>query len=273
MYIDSHAHLFDKDFDNDVHEAIARARDAGVDYIIVPGIDETTSRKAVELADKYDFIRACVGLHPHEARHCNDRLLKEIESLSAQPGVVAIGEIGLDYHYDFSPRDTQLAVFREQIGLAVRKNLPVVVHTRESLPETVATVAEVVRVNPAWNPGIGRTSAAGLAGRGVFHCFSGSAADAGELFEAGFFISYPGIVTFKNSPVLGVLRQVGCRRVLLETDSPYMAPVPFRGRRNEPANVAHIGRFIAGSLGIPEEEVARATSDNSRFLFNLTGPS
>jgi TatD DNase family protein len=273
MYIDSHAHLFGKDFANDLHETVERAREARVEYIIVPGVDERTSREAVELAEKYDFIRACVGFHPHEAHRVDNRLMGEIEALSDHKRVVAIGEIGLDYHYDFSPRDKQVAVFREQIDLAVRKNLPIVVHTRESLTETTRVVGDMVRQHAAWNPGKARTLENNPAARGVFHCFTGSALDAAGLFESGFFVSYPGMVTFKNSSAIGVLKQVGCENILLETDSPYMAPVPFRGRRNEPANIVHIGKFIAASLNMLEAEVARLTSRNSRLLFNLNEPA
>ena len=271
MYIDSHAHLFDKAFHNDVHDTIMRARDAGVGFIVVPGTNIKTSAEAIELSEKYEFIYACVGIHPHEALHATDKYIDEVESLSCHKKVVAIGEIGLDFHYDFSPRDKQAVVFREQIELAARRNLPIVVHTRESLNETKNIVFGVADQYSLWNRA--RTpSAHGIPfPRGVFHCFSGNAEDAAELFENGFFISYPGIVTFKNSPVSSVLRQIGCDNILLETDAPYMAPVPLRGKRNEPANIIHIGKYIAEFLKLPEEEVSRVTSLNSALLFNL-GP-
>ncbi len=269
MYIDSHAHLFDKAFAGDLAETIARARDAGVELIIVPGTDEKTSREAVELAEKYDCIRACVGIHPHDARHANDKSLAEIEALSSHRKVVAIGEIGMDFHYDFSPRDVQGKVFRDQITLAARRSLPIVVHTRESLEETMNIVESVASEESEWKPGSRITGGRDSALRGVFHCFTGSAADVARLSHHGFTVSYPGIVTFKNSSVLSVLKEIGYKDILLETDSPYMAPVPHRGKRNEPAHIVEIGRLIAATLRVPEAEVARVTSDNARALFGI----
>ncbi len=269
MYIDSHAHLFDDDYRNDLDDTIMRARDAGVEYIVVPGTSNKTSREAIELAEKYEFIYACVGIHPHEAFQASDKFIEEIESLSSHKKVVAIGEIGLDYHYNFSPREKQVAVFRNQIELAIHTNLPIVIHTRESLKETKEIINVMINQHPQWNRADNTSTHGVPLARGVFHCFTGSAEDAVELFAMGFFVSYPGIVTFKNSPVTGVLGQIGYDNILLETDSPYMSPVPLRGTRNEPANIVHIGRHIAEILHIPEDEVARVTSLNSKLLFNL----
>jgi TatD DNase family protein len=269
MYIDSHAHLFNEDFGRDLHDVILRAQEAGVDKIIVPGTNEKTSHEALELAAKYEHIYACVGFHPHDAGKATDKLIGEIELLAAYRKVVGIGEIGLDYHYDFYPHDTQIAVFREQIEMAVRMNLPIIVHTRESLKETVEVVEEVLQAHPQWKSGEGKTTNDSNPGRGVFHCFTGTASEAVSLFNNGFVVSYPGIVTFKNSPVAETVSAIGCRHLLLETDSPYMSPVPLRGKRNEPANILHIARKIAELLNIPESDVARTTSLNAIKLFGL----
>lgn len=269
MYIDSHAHLFDEDFRQDLHEVILRARDAGVDRIVVPGINVETSREALELTAKYEHIYACVGYHPHEASKATDKFLGEIESLSAEPKVVAIGEIGLDYHYDFSPRDGQIAVFKAQIDLAFRKDLPIVVHTRESLKDTMDVVEQFLMGHLKWKPGGGDTADSQAFGRGVFHCFTGSASEARKLFGIGFMVSYPGIVTFKNSPVTQTIAEIGYSNIMVETDSPYMAPVPIRGKRNEPANIVHVGRKIAELLNVSETEVARVTSLNALKLFGF----
>ncbi|HEY6950789.1 MAG TPA: TatD family hydrolase [Bacteroidota bacterium] len=269
MYVDSHAHLFREDFGDDVDDVIARAFDAGVDRIVVPGTNLQTSREAVDLAQRYGGIYACVGIHPHEASHFGTEALKEIDSMLGLANVVGVGEIGLDYHYDFSPREKQLAAFREQLGIACERNMPVVVHTRDSLGETLAIVNEFAGHNPLWRRGADPEMVNPSPARGVFHCFTGSAADADRLQAAGFLVSYPGIVTFKKSPVVETLKHIGHKRILLETDSPYMAPVPLRGGKNEPANIVHIGRKVSEILEVPESEVARATSHNANVLFRF----
>jgi len=269
MYIDSHAHLFSAEYSDELHDVIERARDAGVERIVVPGTDEKTSREALELADRYDFIFACVGFHPHEAAHASDTLLSEIESMTAHPKVVGVGEIGLDYHYNFSPRDLQKNVFKLQIELAARKNLPIVVHTRDSLEDTLNIVDACVSNLPRWGDVDGLVGGRKPTGRGVFHCFTGTAIEARHLFNKGFFVSYPGIVTFKNSPAAETLKDIGCENILLETDSPYLSPAPMRGKRNEPAYVIHVGRKVSELLGLPEADVAATTSLNARTLFGL----
>lgn len=269
MYIDSHAHLFKEDYGAELDEVIARARDAGVERIIVPGTNVETSREAVELSERYDFVYACVGIHPHESAKRTDSSLKTIGELAGSRRVVAIGEIGLDYHYDFSPRDMQLAVFEQQIAIAADRKLPVVVHTRESLSDTLQVVSRAVQTRPTWRTSQNEPGAPDHAWRGVFHCFTGSPAEAAALLELGFVVSFPGIVTFKSSTAAETIRHVGCDRILLETDSPYLAPVPLRGTRNEPANIVHVGRKIAEILAISESEVARQTSANAVRLFAL----
>ncbi len=263
-YIDSHAHLFFADYANDLDDVLLRAREAGIDVIVVPGTDLKSTREAVMLADTHENIFACVGIHPHEVSKAASQDLAEIEKLCDHRKVVAVGEIGLDYHYDFSPRELQKKFFEKQIGIAVRKNLPVVVHMRESTEDTFSIVEQIVNTNPNWKES-GKEPM-----RGVFHCFPGTADQAAYVHGLGFFISYPGIVTFKKSNSIELLKQIGINNILLETDSPYMTPVPLRGKRNEPANIVLIGRKIAEVLGISEEEVARITTKNTVRLFGLS---
>jgi TatD DNase family protein len=263
IYIDSHAHLFFTDYADDLAAVLSRAREAGVRMVIVPGTDLKSSREAVLLADQHENIFACVGIHPHEASKAASQDLREIEKLCDHPKVVAIGEIGLDYHYDFSPPEHQRKYFTEQMEIAVRRNLPVVVHMRESTEDVFSLVKQTVHMNPHWKENSEEPK------RGVFHCFPGTAEQAAYVRGLGFCISYPGIVTFKKSDSIEVVKQIGIHNILLETDSPYMTPVPFRGKRNEPANIVLIGRKIAEALSISEEEVARITTENAVRLFGL----
>jgi TatD DNase family protein len=262
-YIDSHAHLFFADYTDDLDAVLSRANEAGVGMIIVPGTDVKSSQEAVMLAERHKNIFACVGIHPHEVAKASHQDLIEIQKLSEHSKVVAIGEIGLDYHYDFSPRDVQRAFFAEQLEIAVRRDLPVVLHMREATEDTLSIVEYAVHVNPKWKENSREPM------RGVFHCFPGTAEQALEVQNLGFCISYPGIVTFKNSESLEVLKQIGIHHVMLETDSPYMSPVPLRGKRNEPANIVLIGRRIAEGLDISEEEVASITTNNALRVFGL----
>lgn len=272
MYIDSHAHIFFENYSSDIDDVLARARAVGVEAIIVPGTTLETSEEAVALAQKYNDVYATVGIHPHEASKATPAVLERIEQLSTSAKVVAIGEIGLDYHYDFSPRDVQVTVFKQQIEIAVRRNLPIVVHTRESLADTFSTVEEAVSKFPAWRANHENVHTRYPALRGVFHCFPGGAEDVWRLLDLGFLVSYPGIVTFKNSPSVETLKRTGFDHILLETDSPYMSPVPLRGKRNEPANVVLVARKIAEIVGASEEDVARSARFNTKRLFNM-GPT
>ena len=269
MYIDSHAHLFYEDFHSDLPDVIRRAQDAGVEAMVVPGTTRETSEQAIELAERYDFLYACVGFHPHDASKATDKGLGDVEEFSKHPKVVAIGEIGLDFHYDYSPRETQEAVFKEQMGIAVRRNLPIVVHTRESMQQAIEAVQEIVKRHPAWNGEPGSSQGTNGMSRGVFHCFTGDADEAKQLFEIGLYVSYPGIVTFKNSPVLETLKSIGYQNILIETDSPYLAPVPLRGKRNEPAHVLYVANKIAEVFSVEPSEIGRVTSANARKLFHL----
>lgn len=272
MFIDTHAHLVAPEFKDDREEVIQRALQAGVECIVVPGTDVPSSRDAVTLAEKYDFIYACVGVHPHEASSASDEVLGEIERLSRHKKVVAIGEIGLDFHYNFSPREKQIEVFKSQLEIAIRRNLPVVIHTRESIPEAKSVIRETLKGNSNWRmdkvPPYSRFPAL----KGVFHCFPGDGATARELLSMGFIVSFPGIVTFKNSTSAEAVQTVGIDHLLLETDSPYLAPVPLRGRRNEPANIRLIAEKIADLCDSTVEDTARSTRHNAKKLFGIGEP-
>ncbi|HTY38330.1 MAG TPA: TatD family hydrolase [Bacteroidota bacterium] len=272
MYIDSHAHIFFEDYKSDIDDVLARARNAGIEAVIVPGTTLETSREAVELAQRHDDVFATVGIHPHDASKATPDVLHQIEELSNSPKVVAIGEIGVDYHYDFSPRDVQREVFRKQIDIAIRRNLPVVVHTRESLEDALSAVQSAVTEHPEWRKTGDGVHTRYPALRGVFHCFPGGPEDVWKLLDLGFLVSYPGIVTFKNSPAIETLKKTGFDHILLETDSPFMSPVPLRGKRNEPANVVLIAKKIAEVFGVSEEDVARTATFNTKRLFGI-GPA
>ena len=272
MYIDSHAHLYAPEYSDDFDLVLERARAAGIEAIVVPGTTIETSRMAVELAERHEEIYACVGYHPHDAHTATPEAMAEVAALADHPKVVAIGEIGCDYHYDFCPRDTQMKVFRAQLELAVDKDLPVVVHTRKSIPEAMALVEETVTRHPMWRTSHANAHSHMAPPRGVFHCFTGDAIQAWHLLEAGISVSYPGIVTFKNSPVLGTLREIGYDHILLETDSPYLAPVPHRGKRNEPSYLPLIAARIANALDAELEDVARTARFNTKRLFGI-GPA
>ena len=261
MFIDSHAHIDGPEFDGDRNEVVQRARDAGVGVILNVGTGDPHAgvlERAVELSSRYDSVYAAVGVHPHDARlydeAAEDKITKLIES---NERVVAWGEIGLDFHYDNSPRKVQLEVFRRQLRVAVTLNVPVIVHTREAEVETV----EALKMEGGANL------------RGVMHCFSGSQSLAESALELGMMISFSGIVTFKKAEDLRlVAKQVPLDRLLIETDCPYLAPVPHRGKRNEPAYVIEVARAVAEVRGLSADEVARITSQNFSRLFNLALP-
>lgn len=271
MFIDSHAHLYFKDFADDLDGVLSRAREAGVTAIVNPGTDLETSRESIRLAGAHPMIHPAVGFHPHDASKADKGSLEKIELLSRDPGVVAIGEIGLDYHYNFSPPDAQKKAFAEQIEIACRRDLPIIIHCREAEADTLGIVGEFVRGNPSW-----RNSGPGRAARGVFHCFPGDAAMARKVIEWGFYISIPGPVTFPEKPnrpnvMASVVAAVELGEMLLETDSPYLTPVPHRGTRNEPSHIPIIARRVAEIKNVAVETVGEATSAAVRHLFGLPG--
>jgi len=256
VLIDSHCHLDDEQFDADRDAVIERARAAGVGRIIAvgtgkgpPGLDA-----GVLLAGKYEFMHATAGVHPHDAAKAGPCTFEALAALLRHPKVVAAGEIGLDYHYNFSPRVTQCHVFAEQLKLAREARLPVVIHTREAWEDTLWLIEE------NWDTSIG----------GVFHCFAGGPEEARQVLDLGFHVSFSGIVTFpKAQAVQEAARVVPRDRILIETDAPYLAPVPHRGKRNEPAYVAVTARKLAELRGESFEEVADATAANAVRLFGL----
>ncbi len=273
MLVDSHAHLTSSRFDDDRDAVIRRALDGGVRLIVNPATGLEDSRRAVELAERQDGVFACVGIHPHEAASGAPAALREIEELSRHPRVVGIGEIGLDFHYNFAPRDVQEEVFRAQLEIARRRDLPVVIHTRESLAQTVAIVRTMIAHGPAWRARTASPHSRYPAPRGVFHCFPGTVADAWEVIALGFLVSLPGIVTFRNAPLAAsVASSVSLEHMLLETDSPYMTPVPHRGERNEPARLPLIAGRLAELQHLSVADVARSTAYGAFRLFGIGEP-
>ena len=254
MLIDTHAHLDDTRFDGDRDAMIARAREAGVEHFVTIGCDLTTSRAAVELADRYPFIYATVGVHPHEAKQIGDSWYDDLRRLAQHKKVVAYGEIGLDYHYNHSPPKLQRERFREQITLARELRLPIVVHTREAQDDTIAILKE--------------ENAADVGG--VFHCFSGDARLAKNALDLGFLLSFSGVITFQNATMLrDIVKTVPMDRILVETDSPYLTPAPHRGKRNEPAHVRLVAEKIAAIQGMTADQIAELTSQNARRVFKI----
>jgi TatD DNase family protein len=260
MFIDSHCHLFYDDFKDDIADVIARANAAGVQYFIVPATNHDTARQAIALAEKYPSIFVSVGFHPLDLKEYSDERLNQIEEMVLHPKVIAIGEIGIDYFYDTSPREFQKEIFSLQIELAVKKDLPIIVHTRDSVQDAIDIALHFAKGNPNWKKS-GK--------RGVFHCFTGDAKQANDLFDNGFLVSFPGPVTFKKSGMPDVIKEIGIQNIMVETDSPFLTPVPFRGKRNEPQYIPLIGQKIADTLNIPIEEVARITTANAKKLFHL----
>lgn len=255
MFIDSHAHLDDERFNEDRRELINSLKENKIDMVLNIGYDLESSWTSVQLANEYSQIYAVIGVHPHDAQDVPEDYLDQLRELSKEEKVLAIGEIGLDFYYDNSPRETQRKVFKEQIGLAKELNLPVVIHTRDADQETFEIIKEAV--------GDG-----GL--RGVMHCYSGSVEMAREYLKLGFYISLGGPVTFKKARVpKEVAKAVPLNRLFIETDCPYLTPEPFRGRRNEPKYVAYTAETIAEIKGISIEELAKETSRNVRELFEI----
>ena len=252
MYFDSHSHMDDRRFDGDREEIINDLLNHDVGLLMNVGCDLESSERSVALAEQYPFIYAAVGSHPDDADHVNGKLLDRYRRLAEHEKVRAIGEIGLDYHYEDVPRAQQIIAFEQQLELAEALKLPVIVHEREAHGDAM----EIVKRHPD--------------ARGVFHCFSGSKELALWLVERGWYIGFTGVVTFKNAhKAVEVAQNIPLDRILIETDCPYMAPEPFRGRRCDPSLVPYVAKKIADLRGIPAEEVARATESNARRVFRL----
>lgn len=252
MYFDTHAHYDDKAFDSDRGTLLLRLNGEGVDYILDPGCDLESSQAALALAERFDFVYAAVGFHPEELDQYDREGFCQLEKLAAHPKCVAIGEIGLDYYWDASHKEEQKALFRRQIDLALALDKPVIIHDREAHGDCM----EIVRDYP------------GL--RGVFHCYSGSAEMAEELLKRGWYLGFDGPVTYKNArKALEVLALCPLERILIETDSPYLSPVPLRGKRNDSGNLPYIVDKIAEIKGLRHEDVAAAAMANGCRLFGI----
>jgi TatD DNase family protein len=256
MLIDSHAHIQGPEYASDVEAVVKRAQLAGVEKIIVVGgAGELSSNEAaVALAESHPGLYATVGMHPHDAKDVEEEEIEKLNQLTAKPKVVAVGETGLDFYYNHSPHEVQRKIFARFIQMACETGLPLVVHERDAFNDT----AELLR-----NEGGGQV-------RGVVHCFTGDYQAAQKYLDLGFYLSFTGIITFKNAePLRDVVRAVPLEKMFVETDSPYLTPVPHRGKRNEPAYVHFIAETIAKVKGLSFEEVARVTTHNVRELFRI----
>jgi len=252
--IDSHCHLDDAAFDTDREETIQRALDAGVEMMVAVGTGKGPPdlEAGIRIAEGRPQFVATVGVHPHDAAKATPDTFAHVEELLAHPKVVAIGEIGLDYHYDFSPREVQREVFARQLDVAARHHKPIVIHTREAWDDTMALIREH-RV------------------AGIMHCFTGDVAQAEQSLALGFYLSFGGVVTFPRASELHeAARAVPLDRILIETDAPYLAPVPKRGKRNEPAFIVHTAQRLAELRGVTLDEISRATTANFRQVMRYT---
>src|SRR5258705_10010979 len=259
MFVDSHAHIDGAEFDGDREDVIQRARDAGVSTILNIGTGDPHSgalERAVELAEQNASVYSAIGTHPHDARlfdHAAEQLILKLVTQSSR--IIAWGEIGLDFHYDNSPRDVQMKVFQRQLQLAGEANLPVIIHTREAEAETI----EILKSHDV-----------GGSPPGIMHCFSGSSWLAQQAIDLGFYLSFSGIVTFKKAEELRTIaKQAPLDSLLIETDCPFLAPVPYRGKRNEPAYVVEVARCLADLHGKTVAEMGQITSKNFARLFKV----
>jgi TatD DNase family protein len=245
---ESHAHLDSKDFDKDRNQVIEKCREAGVEYIINIGCDEITSKKSIDLAAKHDFIYATVGYHPHDADKFD---AKKLRSLAKRRKVVAIGEIGLDYYRNLSPKNVQIEAFEEQLKIAIELDLPIVIHDREAHEDTLEIL---LKYKPR---------------KVVFHCFAGDILMAKKVIEQGWFISFTGTITYKNSKMSEIIKIVPEDKFFIETDCPYLTPIPHRGKRNAPYYLRHVIEKIADIKRITPKRVAEASFENAKNFFGI----
>ena len=255
MIFDSHAHMDTEEFNDDRAEVLERVHSGKISLLLNPGVDLESSRNALGLAEEYPWIYAAVGYHPSETRHLSFDELEEIEKLAAHPKVKAIGEIGLDYHWDRTPRDVQQFWFRQQIRLAEKLEMPIIIHDREAHGDIYQILMEEGAFEKI---------------KILFHCYSGSAEFAKQLREKGCYFSIAGPVTYKNNKKAGgILAEIPLERMCVETDSPFLTPEPFRGKRNDPSYTEYTVRMIAELKGVSFEEVAEATCDTAKRLFGI----
>jgi len=251
--IDSHCHLDFKDYNNRRDDVIQTALDSGVHTLVNIGADKESTERSVQLADRFDAVYATVGIHPHDADTFDDAFADRLVQLTEHKKVKAIGEIGLDYYRDLSPRDIQRDVFHRQLEIAVQTEMPVVIHTRESFRDTL----EIIRKYADKLPG------------GIFHCFPGTVDDAYEVIDLGFHISVGGVITFPKAGMAEVAEKVPLDWILLETDSPYLTPVPYRGKTNQPAYVKYVCERVAELRNMSFAEVEKITDRNSQKVYRL----
>ena len=253
MLFDTHAHMDDASFDEDRESLLAALPQQGIGLLMNPGCSLASSRNASRLSQQYDYIYAAVGSHPDAADEVNDGVLEEYKTLCKQnPKIKAIGEIGLDYHYEDIPREIQQQAFRSQMALARELGLPVIVHEREAHEDGMKIVEEFPDVT------------------GVFHCYSGSAEMARQLVDKGWYIGFTGVLTFKNArKAVEVAQSIPLERIVLETDCPYMSPEPFRGKRNDPGKLYRMAEKLAEIRGLSVEEIHRITTENGKRLYRM----
>ena len=252
MLFDSHAHLNDEAFDQDRAELLETFRDAGVGLVMNAGCSLASSREGIALAEAYPWIYCSVGTHPDTADEVNEEVLEVYRQMCSHPKVKAIGEIGLDYYYETIHRDAQMRAFRMQMQLAEELDMPVIVHERDAHEDGMSIVKEFPKV------------------KGVFHCYSGSAEMARQLVDVGWYIGFTGVLTFKNArKAVETAASIPLERILLETDCPYMAPEPYRGKRNHPGYLPKMAEKLAQIRGIPVEDVIRVTTENAKRLYRI----
>ena len=253
MYFDTHAHYDDKRFDEDRDILLNSMNDGEITLIMNAASSLRSSKFALKLADKYQFIYASAGVHPHDSKSMDDDTVPKLETLLSHSKAVAVGEIGLDYHYDFSPRDIQKKRFREQMELARRVHKPVIIHEREALRDTLDVICDFRDLT------------------GVVHCFSGSWETAKTILDMGWYLSFTGVITYKNARrALQVLEKMPADRIMLETDCPYLSPEPVRGRRNSSLYLPYIASVIADTRRVSTEEIAALTMENGRRFFGIS---
>jgi TatD DNase family protein len=249
-FIDTHCHIYYDKYNHDINDVINRASNNNVNNIICVGVDLESSRKSLELAEQYQSVFATVGYHPHEAKLTSENYLDEIKKISQKSKVVAIGEIGLDYYYEHSDKKIQIKVFREQLELAKELNMPTIIHNRESDDDLYHNIKES-NIN-----------------KGVIHCYSSDIKYANKLFELGLIVSFTGIITFSKN-LQEVVKEIPMDKIMIETDSPYLTPIPFRGKRNEPYMVNYVAEKIAEIKNISVEEVAEITTKTAKDFFSI----
>ena len=248
--IDTHCHIYYDKYSNDLDDVISRANKKNINHIVCVGVDLESSKKSLALSEKYDSVFATTGYHPHEAKLAPKDYLDRMKDLLEKPKVIAVGEIGLDYYYEHSDKKVQIKVFREQLELAKELNMPTIIHNRESDDDLYQNIKES-NIN-----------------KGVIHCYSSDVKYANKLFELGLIVSFTGIVTFSKT-LQEVVKEIPIDKIMLETDSPYLTPIPFRGKRNEPYMVNYVAEKIADIKGISVKEVAEITTKTAKGFFGI----